>query len=150
MRKAVLAREERALEMLVNLFDWLDSLKSQPTAEIVDLYDISQNTDHQPGSSSPRGSSVRGPKEAITVPNNILGAHVVFFFNYLLLFAVPGAETRKAALQVPVIELYSGWRYPSEEQKSEVVLPPSHSHRSSSFSSHYSVQRLYRPGRANK
>ena len=31
MRKAVLAGEERALEVLVNLFDWLDGLESQPT-----------------------------------------------------------------------------------------------------------------------
>ena len=30
--------EERALEMLCDLFDWLDNLEPQPTTEIVDLY----------------------------------------------------------------------------------------------------------------
>ena len=45
IRRQVLAGEKRALEMLVNLFDWLDSLKSQPTTEIVYLYDISQSID---------------------------------------------------------------------------------------------------------
>jgi len=43
MRKAVLAGEERALEVLVELFDWLDGLGSQPTTEIVYLYNMSQS-----------------------------------------------------------------------------------------------------------
>jgi len=43
IRKAVLAGEERALEMLVKLFDWLDGLQSQPTTEIVYLYNMSQS-----------------------------------------------------------------------------------------------------------
>ena len=43
MRKAVLAGEERALEMVVKLFDWLDGLVSQPTTEIVYLYNMSQS-----------------------------------------------------------------------------------------------------------
>ena len=43
MRKAVLAGEERALEELVKLFDWLDSLRPQPTAEIVYLYRMPQD-----------------------------------------------------------------------------------------------------------
>jgi len=43
MRKAVLAGEERALEELVKLFDWLDGLRSQPTTEIVYLYGMSQS-----------------------------------------------------------------------------------------------------------
>jgi hypothetical protein len=43
MRKAVLAGEDRALEMLVKLFDWLDGLGPQPTTEIVYLYGISQS-----------------------------------------------------------------------------------------------------------
>ena len=90
VRQAVLVGEERALEMLVNLFDWLDSLKSQPTAEIVDLYDISQNTDHQPGSSNPRGPSDRGRREVITVFNNVLGARLVL--QPFVLFAAPDAE----------------------------------------------------------
>ena len=42
MRKAVQAGEERALEMVVKLFDWLDGLGSQPTTEIVYLYNMSQ------------------------------------------------------------------------------------------------------------
>ena len=53
-------------------------------------------------------------------------------------------------MQGPVVELCSGWRCPSEEQKIRVVLLPSHSHRSSSFSSHHPVQRLYRPRWANR
>ena len=36
------AGEQRALEMLVQLFDWLDDRKPQPTTEIVDLYEINQ------------------------------------------------------------------------------------------------------------
>ena len=43
MREAVLAGEQKALEMMVRLFDWLDRLKSQPTTGIVRLYEISQN-----------------------------------------------------------------------------------------------------------
>ena len=36
--QAVKAGEQSALETLVDLFDWLDGLDSQPTAEIVPLY----------------------------------------------------------------------------------------------------------------
>ena len=43
MRKAVQAGEERALGVLVELFDWLDGLESQPTTEIVYLYNMSQS-----------------------------------------------------------------------------------------------------------
>ena len=43
MRNAVLASQEKALEELVKLFDWLDCLRPQPTTEIVYLYNISQN-----------------------------------------------------------------------------------------------------------
>ena len=43
MRKAVLASEKRAMEMLVTLFDWLDGLRSRPNAEIVYLYNMSQS-----------------------------------------------------------------------------------------------------------
>lgn len=35
MCKAVKAGEENALEMLVNLFDWLDGLEPEPVTEIV-------------------------------------------------------------------------------------------------------------------
>ena len=38
MHKEVKDAEQRALEMLVDLFDWLDGLEPQPTTEIVDLY----------------------------------------------------------------------------------------------------------------
>ena len=71
IRRGVLAGEERALEMLVNLFDWSDSLKSQPTTEIVYLYDRSHSTDRQPGGSNPRGPSERGPRGLIT--SSVLG-----------------------------------------------------------------------------
>ena len=42
MRKAVRAGEEKALDMLVRLFDWLDDLAPQPTREILSLYEQSQ------------------------------------------------------------------------------------------------------------
>ena len=42
MRKHVKDGEQKALEMMVKLFDWLDRLEPQPTAEIVHLYEISQ------------------------------------------------------------------------------------------------------------
>lgn len=42
LRKAVKAGEQKALEMLVDLFDWLDGLKPQPTTVILSLYDQSQ------------------------------------------------------------------------------------------------------------
>ena len=41
-RKEVQASEDMALEMLVNLFDWLDSRVPQPTTEIVYLYSMSR------------------------------------------------------------------------------------------------------------
>ena len=43
MRRVVLAVEEDALGMLVDFFDWLDGLGTQPTADIVYLYDLSQS-----------------------------------------------------------------------------------------------------------
>jgi len=42
MRNFVKRAEHKALEMLVNLFDWLDGLEPQPTKEIIDLYEKSQ------------------------------------------------------------------------------------------------------------
>ena len=42
MREHTLAAEQKALEMMVKLFDWIDCLEPQPTAEIVHLYEISQ------------------------------------------------------------------------------------------------------------
>jgi hypothetical protein len=42
MQKAVKRAEENALEMLVDLFDWLDGLEPQPTTEIITLYEKSQ------------------------------------------------------------------------------------------------------------
>ena len=42
MVKAVKGAEQRALEMLVGLFDWLDDLEPQPTTGIVALYEMSQ------------------------------------------------------------------------------------------------------------
>ena len=43
MRRIVLASEEQALKMLVDLFDWLDRLRPQPTTEIIYLYNLSQS-----------------------------------------------------------------------------------------------------------
>jgi len=42
LRQMVMRAEQKALEMLVDLFDWLDGLEPQPTREIVVLYDKSQ------------------------------------------------------------------------------------------------------------
>ena len=42
MRNHLKAGEQKALEMLVQLFDWLDYCKPQPTTEIVYLYEMSQ------------------------------------------------------------------------------------------------------------
>ena len=42
MRNHLKAGEQKALEMLVLLFDWLDKCKPQPTMEIVYLYEMSQ------------------------------------------------------------------------------------------------------------
>ena len=42
MHKMVQEGEQKALEMLVELFDWLDGLEPQPTKEIVYLYYLSQ------------------------------------------------------------------------------------------------------------
>ena len=43
MRNHLKAGEQKALEMLVQLFDWLDACKPQPTTEIVYLYEMSQD-----------------------------------------------------------------------------------------------------------
>jgi hypothetical protein len=42
LQKMVMTAERKALEMLVELFDWLDGLEPQPTTEIVALYEKSQ------------------------------------------------------------------------------------------------------------
>ena len=47
MQKEVKNAEQRALEMLVNLFDWLDGLEPQPTTEIVALYKKSHAIESQ-------------------------------------------------------------------------------------------------------
>ena len=43
LRDIIKDGEQGALEMLVELFDWLDSLEPQPTLEIVPLYMTSEN-----------------------------------------------------------------------------------------------------------
>ena len=43
LHKAVKAKEQGALETLVDLFDWLDGLTPQPTTAIVTLYEKSQS-----------------------------------------------------------------------------------------------------------
>jgi len=42
-RRLTLAGEQNALEVLVELFDWLDGLESQPTTEIFYFYNMSQS-----------------------------------------------------------------------------------------------------------
>ena len=41
MRREVMSAERKGLEVLVDLFDWLDGLEPQPTTEIVALYEKS-------------------------------------------------------------------------------------------------------------
>ena len=43
MRETVKAGEEKALEMLVDLFDWLDGLERQPATEGMSLCEQSQS-----------------------------------------------------------------------------------------------------------
>jgi uncharacterized protein YigA (DUF484 family) len=43
MRRVVQSCEEKALELFVGLFDWLDGLVPHPTTEIVHLYEMAQN-----------------------------------------------------------------------------------------------------------
>ncbi len=43
IKQSVKLAEENALEMLVELFDWLDGLEPQPTREITTLYEKSQD-----------------------------------------------------------------------------------------------------------
>jgi hypothetical protein len=43
MKKAVTAGEDKAVDTLVDLFDWLDGRKPQPTTDILALYEQSQN-----------------------------------------------------------------------------------------------------------
>ena len=45
LEKTVKGAEQRALEMFVDLFDWLDGLEPQPTTAIVALYERSQAID---------------------------------------------------------------------------------------------------------
>jgi hypothetical protein len=47
LRNAVLAGEKTSLETLVDLFDWLDSLKPQPTKDIISLYDRSERIEQK-------------------------------------------------------------------------------------------------------
>ena len=42
LRNAVKSAEQNTLKMLVDLFDWLDSLEPQSTTEIVSIYEHSQ------------------------------------------------------------------------------------------------------------
>jgi hypothetical protein len=61
-RKAVMAGEENGLDMLVDLFDWLDGLEPQPTTEIVSLYDNSRKVKaigQKAAKESKRSNSVR-------------------------------------------------------------------------------------------
>ena len=45
LRRTVKSAEQQALEMFVDLFNWLDCLEPQPTTEIVALYEKSQAID---------------------------------------------------------------------------------------------------------
>ena len=65
-RNAVKVAEEKALEMLVELFDWLDGLEPQPTTEVFPLYDksprlkpIIADSRNLMGQTRPRRQSVR-------------------------------------------------------------------------------------------
>ena len=48
LRESVKAAEQSGLEMLVELYDWLDGLEPQPTTELFPLYEPSQNITNPP------------------------------------------------------------------------------------------------------
>lgn len=45
LRKGVMDGEQKALDMLATMFDWLDTLSPQPTKDILSLYEQSQEID---------------------------------------------------------------------------------------------------------
>lgn len=75
MRKAVQAGEERALEMVVKLFDWLDGLGSQPTTEIVYLYNMSQGIEAMIANTLAQMDQAATKKEEIDKLNDELKNH---------------------------------------------------------------------------
>jgi len=60
-RKAVKAGEQDALEMMVDLFDWLCDLEQQPTTGVTPLYEKDQN--HPAMSADTRGPMHLKPTE---------------------------------------------------------------------------------------
>ena len=53
LRKAVKAGEENALEMMVDLFDWLDGLEPQPTTGIFPVNEVPENNTNTRASKRP-------------------------------------------------------------------------------------------------
>ncbi|KAJ6594419.1 hypothetical protein B0H19DRAFT_919891 [Mycena capillaripes] len=64
-RNVVSNGEEEGLEMLVDVFDWLDGLTPQPTTEMLSLYNQSQQIDHQIANTLAQMDQASAKKEEI-------------------------------------------------------------------------------------
>jgi len=71
-RGLVLAAEQDALKVLVELFDWLDGLVSQPTTEIALLYNMSQSIEAMIANTLAQIDQAAKKKEEI---NKLIAAH---------------------------------------------------------------------------
>ncbi len=78
LRQAVLAGEEKALDILVQMFDWLDGLKPQPTTDIMSLYDQSQEIETEIANTlAIMRQAAKTDKELDKVQRQLDGAKVV-------------------------------------------------------------------------
>jgi len=67
LHKAVKAGEQPALEMLLDLFDWLDGLEPQPTMEVFPLHEEPQNTEGRIADPLAQDNQVAGKRAKNTV-----------------------------------------------------------------------------------
>ncbi|KAF8320499.1 hypothetical protein DL93DRAFT_2052816, partial [Clavulina sp. PMI_390] len=66
MKKAVRAGEQAALEMLVDVFDWLDGLVPQATTSILTLYETSQQIEHKISDTLSQIEQAETKRQAVT------------------------------------------------------------------------------------
>lgn len=64
MKNAVSSGENAALDMLVDVFDWLDKLVPQPTTEILTLYEQSQNIEQMISNTIAQMEQAAGQKKS--------------------------------------------------------------------------------------
>lgn len=77
LRKEVEDGEENALEMLVDLFDWLDGLEPRPTSEIVPLLKKSQNCTTRT-TDTPASMDHSEAKAKVSAVSRSSGIHLLF------------------------------------------------------------------------